>query len=678
MKPLLKKTPRWILPLVVLLVLLVLLMPRTAKFNYDYKKGSPWPYETLISQFDFPILKTQEQILEEREQSGSSVIPYYRYSDEVVNNSIKAVEGLDLGKYNSLKPVILGRITDIYSKGVIPDGRVKLDRGSATVSSEIIYIQKNKRAQKYPVSEVFKVSDARNKLLADLSGKASGVNLDSLLSRSGVYDIIVPNLVFDKAATDLVHSESPDFISPTQGYISADQKIVSNGEIVTAEIAQVLDSYKDEYNKVFGYDGPRILLWLGNIILALALVVILALSIYYTNPLIFNEWNRYVYLLLVFFMTAAAAFIIERTNPQSIFLIPFSVSALYLVAFFSKRVTVTVYTVSLMPLLIFSGNGMELFVMYLTAGVVAVYVFQYFHRGWLQFITAIIVFLTLVLVYCGFRLIDAGSSHVLHNIWYLFLGSLLSVALYPMTYLFEKIFNLVSVNRLLELADTNNKLLRELSVKAPGTFQHSLQVMAMADEAARSIGADVPLVRAGALYHDIGKMANPLCFIENETPGSLQQRYHDALSPEESARDIIRHVPDGLSIADRNSLPDVIKDFILTHHGTSCTAYFYNKYLNSGGDPSGKDAFCYPGMKPHSREQVLVMLCDSIEAASRTLKENTPEAYSDFVENIVAGKMKAGQLDESDISVRDLETVKAVLKSYLARIYHERVEYPKN
>ena len=264
MKPLLKKTPRWILPLVVLLILLVLLMPRTAKFNYDYKKGSPWPYETLISQFDFPILKTQEQILEEREQSGSSVIPYYRYSDEVVNNSIKAVEGLDLGKYNSLKPVILGRITDIYSKGVIPDGRVKLDRGSATVSSEIIYIQKNKRAQKYPVSEVFKVSDARNKLLADLSGKASGVNLDSLLSRSGVYDIIVPNLVFDKAATDLVHSESSDFISPTQGYISADQKIVSNGEIVTAEIAQVLDSYKERKRSFLHFKKRLIMvIWIG-------------------------------------------------------------------------------------------------------------------------------------------------------------------------------------------------------------------------------------------------------------------------------------------------------------------------------------------------------------------------------------------------------------------------------
>ena len=670
------RIPRRFVPLAILFVVLVVIMPRTAKFNYDYKKGSPWPYETLISQFDFPILKTQEQILEERENAGTSVVPYYRFSDEIANTGIKAVEGLDLGRYNNVKPSIASGLSEIYSKGVISDARIKLDRRSAAVSQEVIFIQKNKRVQKYPVTEVYKVSDAQNKLLADLTKSYPSVSMDSLLSRGGVYDIIVPNLIFDKATTELVHAGSSDYISPTQGYVTADQKIVSQGEIITSEIAQILDSYKAEYDKVFGYDGPRILLWLGNIIIALAIIVILYLSIFYTNPQIFGDWNRYLYLLTIFLLTTVAAFMTDKLSPETVYLVPFSVSALYLLAFFKKRVVLPVYIISLLPLLIFSGNGVELFVMYLVAGVVAILSFQHFGKGWLQFVTALIVFASLSVTYCGFRLIDTGSSNVVRTILFLFGGSMLSVALYPLIYLFEKMFNLVSTTRLVELADTNNSLLRELSLRAPGTFQHCLQVMNMADAAARSVDANVPLVRAGALYHDIGKMKNPLCFIENEAPATAN-RYHDGLSAKESARAIIRHVDDGLEIAAKSGLPSVISDFIKTHHGTSSTGYFYTAYLNAGGDPTDVSDFFYHGEKPSTKEQVILMLCDSIEAASRSLKDYSEESFSNLVDNIVSGKMKAGQLENSDISVKELGTVKDVLKKYLAQLYHERIEYPQ-
>jgi putative nucleotidyltransferase with HDIG domain len=250
------------------------------------------------------------------------------------------------------------------------------------------------------------------------------------------------------------------------------------------------------------------------------------------------------------------------------------------------------------------------------------------------------------------------------------------VALYPLIYLFEKMFNLVSTTRLVELADTNNSLLRELSLRAPGTFQHCLQVMNMADAAARSVDANVPLVRAGALYHDIGKMKNPLCFIENEAPATAN-RYHDGLSAKESARAIIRHVDDGLEIAAKSGLPSVISDFIKTHHGTSSTGYFYTAYLNAGGDPTDVSDFFYHGEKPSTKEQVILMLCDSIEAASRSLKDYSEESFSNLVDNIVSGKMKAGQLENSDISVKELGTVKDVLKKYLAQLYHERIEYPQ-
>ena len=669
--------PRRFYPLVILFAILVLTMPRTAKFGYDYRKGSPWPYETLIAQFDFPILKTEEQILEERENAVNAIIPYFRKSQEITNSSIKALESLDLGKYNYLRPAIVGFAREIYQTGVLSDAKVKVERGEQTVSDQVLFIQSGKRAQKYPFSEVYKASSARDRLLASFSAAYPAVNADSLFSKGGVYDMIVPNLVYDKQMTGLSHVESAGYVSPTQGYVNADQKIVSKGEIVTSEIAQMLDSYKVEYNNIYGYDGPRILIWLGNILIALALVVILYFCIWYTNPKIFDDWNRYLYLLTVFLMAALATFVMDRIRPQAVYAIPFSLIALYLLAFFDRRVVLPVYIVSLLPLLIFQVNGVELYVMFLAGGVVSIYTFQYFRRGWLQFVNALIVFAVIGVVYTGFRLIDTGSSSVIRTVLDMLLGSMLMVALYPLIYLFEKIFNLVSSNRLSELADTNNSLLQELSGKAPGTFQHSIQVMNMAEAAARSVGANIELVRAGALYHDIGKMRNPLCFIENESSVPGAGHYHDGLSPKESAAQIVKHVPDGVEIASQKGLPDVIKDFIITHHGTSATGYFYNRYLNEGGDPEDVADFYYKGRKPVTKEQVILMLCDSVEAASRTLKEYSTEAFDSFVEGMVASKMKDGQLDESALSISELITVKSALKNYLRQIYHERVEYPK-
>ena len=669
------KIPRRLLPLALVFAVLVLFMPRTAKFNYDYRKGSPWLYETLVTDFDFPILKTEEQLMEEREKVDDGTVPYYRFSEEIVNNTVKSLQGLDLGHYARLRPAIVSGMVDIYAKGVISDAKEKLDREYGTLSDEIIYIQRNKRVSEYPRSEVYKVSDARNQLVADVSRAHPEVNLDSLFKRSGVYDLIIPNLIFDRAMTELSHAESAAHISPTLGYMSAEQKIVEQGEIVTPEIAQILDSYKAEYNKTFGYDGLRFFLWLGDILIALALVTILYFCIFFTDRDIFRKPKRYYYLLTVFSMTAIASFLVEQIAPSWVYLVPFTISVLYLLAFFTKRVVLPVYMVSLLPLLIFSGNGVELFFMFLCAGIVSMNTFKYFNRGWLQFVNALVIFGVELLVFAGFRLIDAGRSMVWWNVLQLLGGSMLTVALYPFIFVFERLFNLVSTTRLVELTDTNNKLLRELNAKAPGTFQHSLQVMNMVDEAGHSVHANVPLLRAAALYHDIGKMNNPLCFIENSsrTPGS--PNYHDGKDPRESARDIIAHVSDGIAIAKANNLPVEVSDFILTHHGTSFTASFYNQYLNQGGDPDDVGDFYYKGRKPRTKEEVILMICDSVEAASRTLKEYTPAAFDTFVEAMVAAKEKSGQFEQAEITIREMNIVKATIKSYLQQLYHERIEY---
>lgn len=672
----LTKTHRRFIPLAVVLVVLALLTPRSARLNLEYRKGSPWTGETIISEFDFPLLKTQEQIFDEQEQKGGKVVPYYRYSEEVANRVLRGVQALDFGSSERFRPIVAAAMTEAYQSGVKSDASPKMGRGYGDVSQEVLMVQRNKRATKYPISEVYTVSGAKAFLAAKVG--AAGVNADSLLRHAGVYALVEPNLVFDRTMTELAYTSTPEAVSPTAGMVKADQKIVSHGELVTPEIAQMLDSYEAEYNKVNGYGGPRAFLYIGDFLMALLLVVVLYLSISYINPFILEDTPRYLYLLTVFLLAAVAAFLIERFRPSLIYLVPFPIVALYLMAFFKKRVVMPVYMVSLVPLLIFCRGGMEYFVIYLVAGIVSMSVFPRFSRGWLQFVHAIIIFGVELLAFTAFRLVEAGfSGAVWVNVIWLFIGSMFLVAMYPLIFLFERIFGLVSTTKLVELADTSNRLLRLLSVKAPGTFQHCLQVMNLSDAAARAIGANVELVRVGAMYHDIGKMKNPMCFIENETAAQGANHYHEGMSPRDSARDIIRHVPDGIILAKDYKLPRIVSDFILTHHGTSATAYFLNQYLTEGGDPADVADFYYPGKKPSTKEQIILMICDSVEAGSRTLKAYTPEALDKFVDSIIDGKISAGQLESADISIKELNTIRRVLKQYLQQMYHERIEYPK-
>lgn len=657
------------LPLVLLFAVMLLLIPKTENFNYDYRKGAPWMYETLMAQFDFPILKTDEQLREEKESAGTKVVPYCRFLPDVAGIRLRSLENLDLGAFSSLRPQFQNILADIYQKGVIAD------RTDAAEGYEIIFIQKDKRVSEYPVAEVYTESRARLRLASVLRSHDPSCNADSICAAVGLYDAVTPNIVYDQQLTELVHQQQANYISPTSGVVYAGQMIVAEGELVTAEIQQLLDSYKAEYDANLGYGGPLYLLWIGDALIALILVILLFFTIYYSNFKVFSDINRYLYLVMVTALAAAVTFAVERLNPGFLYLVPFPLFALYLLAFFKKRVVLPVYIILLLPLLVFCHNGIELFIMNVAAGVTAIFSFTWFYKGWQQFLTAFFVFLILVFTFTAFRIVDGIKAfHDYKLVGYMGLASLFSVAGYPLIYLFEKVFMLVSNSRLVELSDTNNKLLRLLAHKAPGTFQHSLQVMNMADAAARSIDANVLLVRAGALYHDIGKTNNPQCFIENETLGA---HYHSGLTPRESAKEIIRHVSDGMALAEKYNLPDVIKDFITTHHGTTCTAYFYNKYLNDGGDSSDVAAFYYNGRKPTTKEQIVIMLCDTLEAASRSLKDYSQESIAELVDRIVDSKMKDGQFSDADISLKEINVVSRVLKEYLQQVYHARVAYPK-
>lgn len=663
------------MPLIAIFLLLVFIMPKSPQFNYDYRKGSPWMYETLIAQFDFPVLKTEAQLQAEREKAGSTVIPYYKLDSKVAARTSGMVSSLDLGKWSDVRITLSDALTSMYAKGILAPSLEQNVEELVRDAGGLIYVQKDRRAEKMPASEIFTVESAAAYLRDAIAAAFPQCNVDSLYAAVSLESLIVPDLVFDQQTTDLIHEESVNYVSATQGVVKAGQVIVSEGEMVTAEIEQLLDSYKSEYDTSVGYAGRRVYMWTGSVLIAFCMVFVLFLAICYCNFRIFDEYNKYLYLLLIFTLAAVGSSIVAGLDPSLFYLMPFTLISLYLLAFFTKRVVFSVYFISLLPMLVFSPAGVELFFMYLVAGSVAMLVFGFFNRGWLQFVTAFIVFVVMTIVWGAFRLTDGISGLVdYHTVLDMALGALLSVACYPLIFLFEKIFKLVSNTKLAELSDTNNKLLRELADKTPGTFQHSLQVMNLADAAARSIDANVLLVRAGALYHDIGKIANPQCFTENQTS---EIRYHEGLTPKESAQEIIRHVSDGLAMAEKHGLPSEIKDFIVSHHGTTSTGYFLTQYLNDGGNPDEVSEFYYDGMRPVTKEQVVLMICDAVEAASRSLKDYSQESISGLVDRIVDGKAAEDQFDDADISLREVSTMKDTIKSYLQQMYHSRISYPK-
>ena len=378
-------------------------------------------------------------------------------------------------------------------------------------------------------------------------------------------------------------------------------------------------------------------------------------------------------MLLLYVLFSTITFLLAREETDLFYCIPYSLMAMFMMSFFRKGFVMIMYFITLLPLLIVPTGTVTVFFMHLVAGFMGIYVYEKLNKGWLQFVGSFIIYLMMLVVWTGFNLMfdNPGDWYLL---LYIALGAGLSIAGYPLIYLLERMFMLVSSARLVELSDTSNTLLRQLADKAPGTFHHSLQVMNLSDAVARAIDADVPLVRAAALYHDIGKINNPQCFTENEAPGV---KVHEGLTPRESAQLITKHVTDGLALAEKHRLPKVLKDFIVSHHGTSSVSYFLTKYLNEGGDPNDVSDFYYEGIKPQSKEQVILMISDAVEAASRSLKDYSEESISRLVDMIIDGKDSEGQLSEAEISLKELTVMREVMKSFLQQVYHSRIQYPK-
>ena len=657
---------------IVLAALMILLYPKEGKFQYEYQKGRPWVYETLIAPIDFPILKTEAEMLKEKEDRASETVAFYSYDPTVAPPRLEqfAHRAVEIDLSNQLTREMYDHLREAYDRGIVAD----LNTGE--YSDEVISIKRDKRFIETPATEVYDIERIYSILKSDLVYGYPEMDIDSIATLLSIRDFIVPNLLFDENTTQMVHREAVNYISPTKGMIYAGQLIVSEGEIVTSDICQILDSYKAEYKLSYGYTGSPNALLISHLLLVFAILALFFFVLWFVGRTCLEDLRKLVFLMLLLFLSFAAVAVLFRVDQHLLYLFPFAIGALYLSAFFHDDLACALQLVYLLPLLVIPENGVELYFTFAVGALVGLLAYGRFNRGWLQFVNALFIFLALAVVNFSFKLGTGDLSYAFKSTNFLYLGisAILSIVLYPFVYLFEKVFGFVSYSRLWDLTDTNNPLLRNLQQKAPGTFQHALQVANLAEHAAREIGADGMLVRGGALYHDIGKLENPMCFIENQAEGV---NYHAGLTPEESARAIIKHVDDGLALARKANLPESVCDFIASHHGRSRTLYFYNVYCNGGGDPANTEPFTYNGILPKTKEQVVVMMADAVEAASRTLKDYSEESISQLVERILASRFDDSQLAQADISLKEIGQVKESFKRYLQQIYHARIAYPK-
>ena len=667
----LRKIPRdykVYLPLVLTLVFFMFMLPRSPRFGYEYKKGEYWMYETLVAEYDFPILKTSGELQAEKDSVKQVKVPYFDRNLNVPAEVDVRLKGIDSPAAALLKDTLMRHI---YSKGVFDPSDAAHYQGVGE-GAVCAVLQNDFEDVKYLVSEVYTVDSANEYIKASLQN--AGYDADSLSAVLPLGDLIVPDLEYNSLITDERYSDKMFHPSYTSNYISRSEVIVEKGELVTDHIANLLDSYRAEFDRSVGYSGHVAAQWLGLFVVATIMVLIFFFTMYFSDYSIFAQYNRYLYALLLYVLFSSITFLLySRGDAELYYMIPYSLMCMLMVAFFRKGFVITLYFITLLPLLIVTSGAVTVFFMHLVSGITSLYVFKNLDKGWQQFVGSFIIYLMMVAVWFGFCLVFDNVGHW-YLLFYIALGAVLAIAGYPLVYLFEKMFRLVSPAKLVELSDTSNTLLRLLADKAPGTFHHSLQVMNLADAAARAVDANVPLVRAAALYHDIGKITNPQCFTENEAPGI---KVHDGLTPRESAQLIIKHVSEGVALAEKHNLPKVLRDFIVSHHGTTCASYFLTKYLNDGGDPQDVADFYYDGVKPLTKEQVILMLSDAVEAASRSLKDYSEESISALVDKIVDGKANDGQLNEADITLKELNTIRSVMKTFVQQVYHSRIEYPK-
>ncbi len=653
----------------------IYLFPKGGQFKYNFQKGKPWQYENLYAPFSFAIKKSQETLEKEEERIRDNVIPYFEANPDMVpqirQSFIQSLENrysdtLYITSKNIVQRLGLGMINDIYKVGVVENVYPYNDQ-------RLIYLQISNELEEHRYGDLFKIENLNDRVREVISQNKTE-DIQAFLYNI-LYDVIKPNVNLNNELTEASIVAEIKMINPNRGVIERGGRIIAKGEIVEGEKLQILESLKAEYENQMWSKSNYFWFSIGYFLLISLVFLMLFLFLRKYRQEIYENNTKITFIFFNILLMVFLTTLIVKVESSYVYVVPLCILPLILKAFFDSRVGFFVHTGTVLLLGFIVPNSFEYMFLQITAGIVTILTTSELYRRANLFISVGEITLVYIIGYFAFFVIQEGTvqAMVWENFGYFILAGLATLFAHPLIYLYEKVFGLISDVSLLELSDTNSKLLKELSNKAPGTFHHSLNVANLAEAAANEIGANSMLIRVGALYHDIGKMLNPTMFTENQlnTVNS-----HNELDPKESAKIIIDHVIKGIEIARKNNLPDRVIDFIRTHHGTTLVYYFYKKQIDLNGDADKKD-FTYPGPTPFSRETAILMMADSVEAASKSLKEPSSTIIDNFVEKIIDNQMEQGQFLNADITLKEIQQVKKILKKKLNNIFHLRVEYPE-
>lgn len=659
------------------LVILLALFPREGKFKYEFQRGKPWQHDDLIAPFDFAVLKQLSELKKERTLALAEAYLYFRIDPFRIENAksdflarLDRAGNLSTEVKENLIKTGFAILDSIYSRGII-EMIPLLEKKNPDFKIAVLY---DNVAKIIPVSTLFTISTANEYIIQSL---VPGGGVDNKLILPLLQVNIMHNVLFDEGLTRIQREQSLAKISATRGMVQKGERIIAKGELVNESNYQQLESLRLEFESKSGSGYNFKMILFGRLILISMALLVFGLFIYTFRHDIYSQNRNFVLLLLLVTIMVSFTTVVMNMNVAYIMAVPICLVPIIVRTFYDTRLALFVHIITIIILGFLVPNSFEFLFMQLITGIITIISIVNLHHRSQFFFTSLMILLSYSVIYVGMTLTQEGSIDQINSINFLMFGisALLTLFSYPLIYLFEKIFGMVTDVSLIELSDTNSKLLRELAIKTPGTFQHSLIVSNIAEEAARAIGANPLLARTGALYHDIGKMDMPMYYIENQTGGINP---HDDLSYEESARIITGHVIRGIEKARLNKLPETIIDFIRTHHGTRFTQYFYNKFKAEAGDvPFDESPFRYRGPIPFSKETSILMMADSIEAASRSLKAPTEQEVDDLVERLIDNQMESKQFRNSLLTLKDIESIKKIIKKKLLSIYHIRIEYPE-
>jgi putative nucleotidyltransferase with HDIG domain len=653
---------------------IVYLFPKGGKFKYDIQKGKPWQYETLIAPFDFPIYKSQDEITAEKEKITANARAYFSVDETVFDQ----VEENFTSRFNIFMSDSLvvshpniyefssRLLSDFYKNGVFSSQ-------NNFKETQIVSLIRNNVEQELLFGDINQPKSLQ--VYLDRALQNTPYQEFSLPLYDLFFDVVAPNVKFDETFTKQALEESLESISPTRDVVSKGIRIIAKGEVIEGEKFQKLNSLKKEYQSLVWSKSNYTWIVSGYVVLAGLVMLMLLLFLKNYRSAIFENNRKVTFIFVNIILMISLTTLVVKYQVNYIYVVPLCILPLILKAFFDARLGLFAHVLTLLLLGFIVPNSFEYIFLQIIAGIVTILTVSELYKRANLFISVAQITFIYIIGYLAFVIIHEGSPEGItwQTPGFFVLNGLATLFVQPLIYLYEKIFGLVSDVSLLELSDTNTNLLRELSNKAPGTFHHSLQVANLAEAAAVEIGANAMLVRVGALYHDIGKMLHPRYFSENQ---ATSFNPHNELEPQESASIIIGHVIEGIKLARKYKLPDRVIDFIRTHHGTSTVYYFY-KNAQALDAEVDEDLYKYPGPKPFSKETSILMMADSVEAASKSLKEPTSILIDEFVERIVERQKDTQQFINANITLQEIEKVKKVLKQKLNNIYHLRVEYPE-